>query len=623
VKNLGLPMVETYVPWSVHETGPGTFDFGDTDPRLDLGAFIDLVEAEGLVLFLRPGPHINAEMTHFGIPRRIIDDPACQARSPRGNPVPLVFPPRMFPVPSYASEAFHGEVGRWFDAVGAVVRDRMWPKGPIVLLQVDNEAAYYFRNGPYDQDYHPDAVALFRRFVEGRHGGAAEATPTEPPLRFEGHHAEDLVPHLDWAAFHEHLIEHALDRMRKRMAEAGMTGVPTVHNLPLGDGGLNVSLAGIARTVDVVGLDYYHPTREFRTIKRRTLYLAGTVDPAYAPEMGVGAPPWFTPLDAHDSLFTILTACAFGLRGMNLYMAVDRDRWYGAPIDATGTPRVEAGAYKHLLAALGRTRFHELERRVEVALIWPREYTRLSRATHTLGPLSASTMEAMGATPVAACRDTTFGFDGAVQLRWWRSLACAAQALTEAGIPYVFVDSDAPDARLEGVRVVIAPMHEFVTQGRWLHLEALAARGTHIVYGPGHPERDDHMRRGTFAPIDGARRVVLDDLPAVRALVGELMEQLDLRRPFRTFPAPVESSVHEDASGPRVLFLMHPGEAPVRARVEVPFPLRLVDVMDGERFEGDQHLVVPLAPRTCRMFQIEREGAGEAARLAADGGQTA
>ena len=38
----------------------------------------------------------------------------------------------------------------------------LYPAGPIVMLQVDNEGALYFRDGPYDQDYHPDAIALFR-----------------------------------------------------------------------------------------------------------------------------------------------------------------------------------------------------------------------------------------------------------------------------------------------------------------------------------------------------------------------------------------------------------------------------------------------------------------------------
>ena len=36
------------------------------------------------------------------------------------------------------------------------------------LLQIDNEAAFYFRDAAYDSDYHPDALADFARFLEQR-----------------------------------------------------------------------------------------------------------------------------------------------------------------------------------------------------------------------------------------------------------------------------------------------------------------------------------------------------------------------------------------------------------------------------------------------------------------------
>ena len=39
------------------------------------------------------------------------------------------------------------------------------PDGPIVMVQVDNEGALYFRDGAYDQDYHPDSVQLFRDYL--------------------------------------------------------------------------------------------------------------------------------------------------------------------------------------------------------------------------------------------------------------------------------------------------------------------------------------------------------------------------------------------------------------------------------------------------------------------------
>jgi beta-galactosidase len=625
LKNLGVPIAETYVPWGPHERGPGDFDFGERDPRLDLGAFLDLARDIGLYVFVRPGPHINAELTYFGLPERVVYDRACQARSPQQNPVILPWPPRMFPIPSYASRAYHRETGRWYDAVGRIVAPRMHPDGPIVLVQIDNEASYYFRNGPYDQDYHPDSVEQYRAFLERRYGkietlnhvAGSDYTrwdDVEPPTRFAASTPRELVVHLDWAEYQEELVTRAIGRMRRRLARAGVKGLPTVHNLPLGDGGLPVNMPALAQTVDLMGFDYYHPAREHRAIKRRTLYLAGTFELPYSPELGVGAPPWFTPLHHEDSLYCTLCALAFGLRGFNLYMAVDRDRWYGAPIDATGTPRIEASVFKTLIHQLRELSFHELERRVEVALVLPMEYRRLSRATHLLGGvLSPSALEAVGGTPVDGCREDLLGFKGPIQVLWWRMLAKISDALTRAGIPYVYVDSEAPPERLAAMRLVFAPSYEFASVERWKRLAVLARSGTRVVYGPAMPELDVRMRPQLFeVPKDGVR-VLIDTPEDADALVAELAEELELERPFPVRPRPLETAVHEDGVGPRVLFLMNPGRAAKTATIDLPSPCVLFDVLHGDRYEGTDYVEVPVNGLTTRMFLLEAS-AGSAKR---------
>ncbi len=618
LRNMGLPIVETYTPWGVHEVSPGEFDFGAKDPRHDLGRFIDLAAEEGLWVFIRPGPHINAEMTHFGLPERVVYDKACQARSPRQNPVILPFPPQMFPVPSYASERFHDEAGLWYDAVGEVVAPRIYPNGPVVLLQVDNEASYYFRNGAFDQDYHPDAIAMYQRFIIERYGSLPAAAkahgqryPAEsdinPPTRFEGQTPKDLPRYLDWAEFQERLITNALTRMRGRMAEAGLTGVPVTHNVALGEAGLPISLPAIDSVVDLMGLDYYHPAREHRTIKRRTLLLAGTVELPYSPEMGVGAPPWFTPLTHGDSMYCALTAFAYGLRGLNLYMAVDRDRWYGSPIDARGRSRAEAAIWRDLFTRLTEVRFEELTRKAEVALVIPPEYRRLSRVTHLFGGLvSPAALEALGGTPVDGCREDALGFEGPIQVLWWQMLAKIADALTEAQVPYVWIDGDAPDARFEGLSVVVCPTYEFSSAPRWERFRALAENGTTIVYGPDVPELDEAMAFHHFQAPKDSRRVLIDDAADAQALVDELIRERDLPRPFQVTPRPLETTVHEDAVGPRVLFVMNPTRDPITSTVTLEAPCRLLDLATGERITGEAEAEVSMPGLTCRVFVIEK-----------------
>ena len=626
LKNLGLPIVETYVPWQVHEIAPGEHDFGEVDPRKDVGAFVDLAKEVGLLVFVRPGPHINAEMTYFGLPERIVYDRACQARSPRQNPVLQGFPPRMFPVPSYASRTFHDEVGRWYDAVGEVLAPRVWPNGPIVLLQVDNEGSYYFRDAAYDQDYHPDAVADWRKFLEKRYGSLQKTAEAHraaygawedalPPEKFSAETPDQLVVHLDWAAFREDLITSAIGRMKKRLHKAGLKGPVTVHNFPLGDQGVAMSGPALEQVVDLVGYDYYHARREHRTIKRRTLILAGTHALPYAPEMGIGAPAWFTPLANDDSIFTTLTALAYGLRGFNLYMAVDRDRWYGAPIDAQGNPRVDAGTWKHLLGKLHELGFHTLSRRIEVGLMLPREYSHLSKATSLLGFISPTVIEAVAGNPVMACREDTFGFEGPIQVLWWKMLARFAEALTAAGVPYVYVDSDAPAERLESLRVLVTPSFELCDPERWRKVTAFAEDGGTVVYGPAMPSLNLAARRKPFEVPRGGRRVLIDTDDDAMHIVDDLVGEVSLARPFRVAPPPLEVTVHEDASGPRVLFVLNPSKARLMAEVSVPAAMAFEDLMSGERFVGAGVVAIPMAGWSCRALSM----VGAAGEASSDG----
>ncbi len=619
---LGLPIVETYVPWQVHELAAGTYDFGQRDPRKDVGAFLDLAAELDLLAFVRPGPHINSEMTFFGLPERIVYDTSLQARSPRQNPVVLGFPPRMFPVPSYASSQYHAEVARWYEAVGEQLRSRMWPNGPIVLLQVDNEATYWFRDAAYDSDYHPDAIAEWRSWLERRYHTVDAVSAAhrreyrtwdevQPPERFDAETLEALPRHLDWNKFREELTAIALSRFKQQMSKAGLDGVPTVHNLPLGEQAAPVSVPQLEEIVDVVGLDYYHARREHRTIKRRSLFLAGTSKLPFSPEMGVGAPPWFTPLTHDDSLFCAMCAAAYGVRGMSLYMAVDRDRWYGAPIDSSGQPRAETYDWKNFLRALSDIEFHRLTRRAEVGLVLPREYSRLSRATHLLGMFSPITLEAIGGSPVEACSEEALGFAGPIQVLWWKMIARFAEALTAAGVPYVYIDGESPTERFDGLRVLIAPSYEYASEPRWERLCAFAKEGGHVVFGPALPHLDESMQPREFETPAHGKRVLIDELEDATRVVGEIVQELHLEAPFRASPAPIETTLHEDERGPRVLFVINPSPDHAQAEIVLPHAMLFEDVMTQEHFDGSDVLSIALPPYACRMLTVRRDG-GEA-----------
>ncbi|MBZ0252330.1 MAG: beta-galactosidase, partial [Candidatus Methylomirabilis sp.] len=243
VAEMGFRIVETYVPWSVHEVERGRFDFGERDPGKDFSAFARLVQDKGLKLLVRPGPHINAEITYFGYPKRLFAIEDALSRGPEGAPVILPVFPRMFPAPSYASERFYEEARLWFDAVGPRIAELVWPKGPIVGVQADNELSFFFRTSLFDQDYSEAALSLYRKFARETYGELGEANrvwgtdyagwdTVAPPRRFEPQGAPRLPYYLDWAAFKESLIRHGLRRCTELLAAAGVAGAPIYHNHP-------------------------------------------------------------------------------------------------------------------------------------------------------------------------------------------------------------------------------------------------------------------------------------------------------------------------------------------------------------------------------------------------------
>ena len=636
-KDLGCRLVDVYVPWSIHEVAPGQLELGRGDPQRDLGAFLRIAHSLGLYVILRPGPHINAELTSFGIPERIVWDPACQARSPKGNPVMLPMLPFAFPVPSYASAAFHEETARYFSLLGPAVKPMLYPEGPVVLLQIDNEGALYFRDGAYDQDYHPDAVALYRAFLRDKYKtlealqavyprAEGEADDAEhrfatitPPVRFDAETTAGLARHLDWAEFQEHLLETAFDKFAQALEHAGIDGLPTTHNLPPGQEATPLNAARVTRSVDLVGLDYYATASpSSRTIvARRTSELAvrceATNTPPFACELGAGFPPFFPPIEERDSAFIAMAALAYGLRGYNIYMAVERDRWIGAPIDPHGRPRPFAAFWKRLAAALDETRFFSLRRPAPVRILTPRSERRLTRVMHAFGPLSGAFFAVAGKGAREAVSEHDLGLGYAIGVETELFISAFEEALEARGVPFAHVGGEDREVSLEGARWIIGATSGGMNPALFRLLERESKAGTRVTLGPREPLLDGAFR-ALEGPLDLARLGSPDggvftqgDPASADAAVARAIE--DLRLPtYACDPGGIFATVHEDASGAaKVLFLLNPGEADVVARVTLgPGPTRARDLFDDAVFTSDRGAFeARMKPRTVRMLALE------------------
>lgn len=583
IKDLGLTCVETYVPWRVHAVPTGGAAIGIASPTYDwsgprdLPRFLALARAAGLAVVLRPGPHINAELTSFGFPDHVLADPAIQARTSHGTAAWLPSPPRAWPIPSYASSAFHAAVAAWYAEVGRVSAPHLAPDGPVVAIGVDNEAQLFFRTGAYDLDYHADAIAWWHE-ASGLEGA--------PPRAWD---PGDAARCITWVRFKEQYLARALHELGKALDAAGFAGLARFHNLAPGPLSLS-DQRGIQHAIaGPVGFDAYTPRAGFLELRRRAIQVAAVADPVpIAFEVGLGFFPWFPPLDAGDDPSRerdhLLTLLAGGMRGFNLFMAVERDRYYGAAISRDGQLENHATWIAPLTSALAEIDWPSLRRSTPIALVDTRADARFGAATNVIDPVTPVLAEVLGLGPAGAAE---LGTDpSAIAARKWHTAICSALELAQ--VPYAIVDEAATEDELARFKAVIVPTTHRLDRGLAQRLRALADhKRAIVVIGPGTPTHDELDQPLTDAlprRIGKIREGSLDDLPGLASDLAALASDLpDIWQVER--PDSVRSFAYADAAGAmRALFLINESPRPASAVVLADDRASLRDPLTNESF---------------------------------------
>ncbi len=362
VRDAGFPIVNSFVQWNWHETAPGEFDFeGRTVPERDLPRFLRLCGERELGVHLRTSPaccewRVSGASSH-GTPWRVAFDAFWSAVAPyrasEGGALWLL--------------QVHNE---WSDLVGTCDILRRYNEGvdgfrepPVPYwLELSGMNAHYRAAG---NDFDPGLLArhmedrygeigrLNRRWETGFAsfeelagwlrswtGGSVAGFLDAIDRRFRGEKAATAPPAM--------LLD-LLDAFRLYMAYALRDDVefvrercdlPLTHNWAMGDGDAFDRRAGL----DLSGYDMYAPTAVKAADWVFTMAdLQGNRLP-YAGEFMCGLierPIWggqgrYTPEFAR---MEILSWFALGLRGVSLYMFVERDSWRHCPVDRRGGVR--------------------------------------------------------------------------------------------------------------------------------------------------------------------------------------------------------------------------------------------------------------------------------------------
>ena len=120
-KALGMNTICLYVFWNAHETEPGKYDF---DANNDLRKFIEMCDANGMKVILRPGPYVCAEWEMGGLPWWLLRDDDIELR--------------------HSDPRFLAAVERFEKRLATEIKGLTAPEGgPIIMIQVENEYGSY------------------------------------------------------------------------------------------------------------------------------------------------------------------------------------------------------------------------------------------------------------------------------------------------------------------------------------------------------------------------------------------------------------------------------------------------------------------------------------------------
>ena len=369
----------------------------------------------------------------------------------------------------------------------------------------------------------------------------------------------------------------ALRRLAEMFRQRGLAALPVFQNYPgpytnaPNDIPYRTPFA-VAQTeqyLDVVGVDSYPLRDDYEVIKQSVQYVVGSSRLPYIPEFGAGAVSWRRPPMIEEHEFATLALLMHGIKAINFYMIVDRDRWLGSPVTINNRIRQpEYGLYERFNALIGEIDYLNLEKESQFLLLANRDYERVASATALL-PTPSRTLLNFKIAEVYLCEDE-LGLGDRVPLDHYLLWKYLYAGFTHAGFSFDLSDTDALTVeRLARYRAVVVPTFVFMSRDAQEALRRFAENGGVLVVGPRRPVLDDSMReyedlakclRRPVERINSGR--LYPDIPVRQADVfdGEAVLAIDGRAAAYRIPVGRGAIVHfgflpdasSDAAAPEV-----------------------------------------------------------------------
>lgn len=363
IKKAGFRIISTCIPWNLHEISLNNFDFiGETDPRRDLVVFLELAREFGLKVILRVGPYIGAEWENGGYPQFIFDNHDILARDSQNKLVEMVNHVRVKAgyVPSYRHPIFERHVKRYAYALSRVIKNYVYPKGPVVLVQLENHLSFGHNYDPFQADYSEHTLNnLFPEFLRQRYQDIRilnkewkekyknfdeVKAPKTLKIKFTHH----LIKYFDWIEFREQYLASYLRSLRElfvsfEVSPSFFTNVFWNENFSLPLNWHLLDKEEIFTGVDVGIRGGEGMADSYLALHRHLRHFVACADFPWGSLLQNGH--WsdspehekkYVPVDSQLTQFVTISSLSAGIKGFDHYMFVERDHWYGSPLGNDG-----------------------------------------------------------------------------------------------------------------------------------------------------------------------------------------------------------------------------------------------------------------------------------------------
>jgi beta-galactosidase len=286
-----------------------------------------------------------------------------------------------------------------------------------------------------------------------------------------------------------------------------------------------------------------------------------------------------------------------GIRAINYYMLVERERWLGSPIGRRGDLRPEAQFYRRLLEFVERSRWTELTRRTDVLLLHERDYERQAFAARAVSPPFFLFPPLLGPFSGLALKEILD--ESQKTPHAYRAFHDGAYAaLVDDHQAFALGDSESSLDWLQRYRAVICPSFDYMSKGTQEKLAAFARGGGLLIVGPELPAHDEAQRSC------GVLAGQLEHLHVARtpAEIAELLRGAGVAPPWNIDNPLLDLALHE-RGGQAVLFVANRSDDRQAGTLTLPGIERLHGLwQDGELAAGADGFQFALAPREIQVW---------------------